>query len=343
MDINSLLNVLAKTIKLYLFRLPFLLKCTILHLTVTIKEYNMKHKLKWLLFHEPAELFIRTARHFEEEINKLTDNAFEIEILELQDYNDKYNNGKACDPIAEIKSGRVHMSQIYIDVLAQSSVTNFLALGLPFLFKDHDHATRVFEGELGEELLSHLQERLEIKGLSFTYSGGFRVMTSTTPISTIDDFAMLTNKQTNHAISADIFTALGSKAVSADKADLRQTTLPRYHVDARKDQNYVVSTGHSMYLTTILANQDMWNSFDDATKQHFKTASKICAAAERIKSVADGDYIAENKGAQDNLGIKLFSNLDSTQMTKLRNLLAPVTAKWKPYFANDLVDRIATA
>ena len=37
-----------------------------------------KQKIKWLLFHEPAELFIRTAEHFEKEINRLTGDRYEI-------------------------------------------------------------------------------------------------------------------------------------------------------------------------------------------------------------------------------------------------------------------------
>ena len=59
----------------------------------------MQKKIKWLLFHEPAELFIRTAEHFEQEINRLTGNKYKLEILKLEDYNDKYNNGEPCDPL----------------------------------------------------------------------------------------------------------------------------------------------------------------------------------------------------------------------------------------------------
>ena len=45
-----------------------------------------KQTIKWLLFHEPAELFIRTAEHFESEINRLTGDQYKIEILKLEDY-----------------------------------------------------------------------------------------------------------------------------------------------------------------------------------------------------------------------------------------------------------------
>ena len=47
-------------------------------------------KIKWLLFHEPAELFIRTAEDFQRHLDELTNNKFQIEILTLEDYQDKY-------------------------------------------------------------------------------------------------------------------------------------------------------------------------------------------------------------------------------------------------------------
>ena len=40
--------------------------------------------IKWLLFHQPAELFIRTAEHFAEEINKISNTGFKLEILRLE-------------------------------------------------------------------------------------------------------------------------------------------------------------------------------------------------------------------------------------------------------------------
>ena len=101
-----------------------------------------KQTIKWLLFHEPAELFIRTAEHFGKEINRLTGDQYAIEILKLEDYNNKYNNGKPCDPLAELRENRVQMSQLYANTLAATDATDFFALALPFLFRDHDHVPR---------------------------------------------------------------------------------------------------------------------------------------------------------------------------------------------------------
>ena len=141
-------------------------------------------KIKWLLFHEPAELFIRTAEDFQRHLDELTNNKFQIEILTLEDYQDKYLNGSTCDAFAELKNGNVQISQIYADIFGCFNATDFYALSMPYLFDSHDHATRVFEGEVGKKLFDHLYEKTAVRGLSYTYSGGYRCTASNTPIYT---------------------------------------------------------------------------------------------------------------------------------------------------------------
>lgn len=304
------------------------------------KETDMKKKITWLLFHEPAELFIRTAEHFEQEVNARTGDAYEFEILELGDYEAKYYDGKRCDPLAELRSGRVQMSQIYINTLAHANVNNFLALTLPYLFRDHAHATRVFEGELGAELLDHVQDSIGIKGLSFTYSGGFKCMAVNRPVHSVDDFSGLTHDAKISSVRADMFAALGSTPVDGGEGDYKDTTLPRYGADASKDQTYAIKTDHAMYLTTILANKDLMDCMSESHYEAFKQAAKTAAHAERIKSVQDADEISVTPSLQRSLNISQVIELDAAQHAKLREKLEPVREKWRGYFPNALVDRI---
>ena len=301
-----------------------------------------KQTIKWLLFHEPAELFIRTAEHFESEINRLTGDQYKIEILKLEDYNEKYNNGQPCDPITELKEGRVQMSQLYANALAHGDATNFFALGLPFLFTDHDHCARVLEGEIGDELMSHLHERLQVKGLSFTYSGGYKCMASDRAIKSVEDFNDMSASYQASPVFAEMFKALGMKTANTkEDANLAQTTLPRYHVETTASQKHVINTEHSMYLTTILMNDDMWNSMSVDHQLKFKEAAKICARAERAKSVSDADEIMNEKSKQDERGIESISTLADQDV--LRAKLVEVTDKFGKFFGNDLVDRIRKA
>lgn len=299
--------------------------------------------IKWLLFHEPAELFIRTAEHFNETINELTASKWDFEILMLEEYEQKYCGGKACDPIQELQSGRVQMSQLYTQSLAFANVADFMALGLPFLFRDHNHASRVFEGEVGDELLEQLKTHLNIKGLSFTYSGGYKVMASDTPIRSIQDFKSLKYAAHRSGIFTDIFKTLGATPSDSDTANLCQTTLPRYHADAKSTQRWCTDTGHSMYLTSILMNDQMWTSFDEDTKTQFKLAAKLCAQAERLQSVEDAESIASSPELQSERGIDEIIHLSRAEQQKLQDMLTPIIDSWKPYFTSGLVDRIQAA
>jgi TRAP-type C4-dicarboxylate transport system substrate-binding protein len=297
-----------------------------------------KQKIKWLLFHEPAELFIRTAEHFEKEINRLTGDRYEIEIMKLEDYNEKYNNGKPCDPITELKENRVQMSQLYSNSLASTDATDFYALALPFLFKDHDHCARVLEGEIGDELMAHLHDRLQVKGLSFTYSGGYKCMATDKQITSIDQLENMTVKHKQSPVFTEMFRALGMD--TADDANMTQTTLPRYHVEASESQKHVIDTQHSMYLTTILMNDDMWADLSVDDQMHFREAAKICARAERAKSVADAEEIKNDASKQAERGIETIGDLEPAEIEKLKAKLVPVTDKFAKFFGNDLVDRI---
>jgi TRAP-type C4-dicarboxylate transport system substrate-binding protein len=77
------------------------------------------------------------------------------------------------------------MSQMYTTWLAEKIDPDMLALEMPFIFEDHDHATRVLEGEVGETLLDKITEKSNVRGMAFTYSGGFRNVITNKKISTL--------------------------------------------------------------------------------------------------------------------------------------------------------------
>lgn len=297
--------------------------------------------IKWILYHEPVEIFYRTAKHFEQEVNRLSGNKFNFEILELKEYEAKYNNGQPCDLLKELRTGRVQMSQMYTIGLAFSNATDFLALGLPFLFKDHAHATRVFEGKVGDELLEHVKDTLNVKGLSFTYSGGYKVMASDSPIKSLNDFNGLKFSSSYNGLWNDIYQTLGAKAADFGSHNITQTTLPRYHADANESQRFCTDTQHSMYLTSILMNQDMWSEFDAETKNIFKESAKVVASQERKQSIADANEIATSTYREH--GIDQIFYLSDQDQKVLRSKLTPLIEKWKPYFTPGLVDKIQAA
>ena len=311
----------------------------------------VKQKIKWLLFHEPAELFIRTAKDFQKHLDTLTNNKYEIEILTLAEYQDKYYDGLICDPFTELKEGRVQVSQIFSDILGDFDATDFYALSMPYLFKSHDHASRVFEGDIGKELFEHLYQKTKVRGLSYTYSGGYRCTASDTPVRSIKDFAGKTYFRGRNPVHADMIDIVGAKKVTSltnadldwEKVNMTQTTYPRYHADTHKSQKYVADTKHSMYLTTILLNDDFWNSLTTEDQSHMKTAGLYASRTERTKSVADAEEIKTSKDKQKELGIKEVITWSDEEIEKLSKLWSPLYKKYNNFFGKDILNRIKKA
>jgi|TARA_R110000796_G_scaffold127484_1_gene242825 TRAP-type C4-dicarboxylate transport system substrate-binding protein len=303
----------------------------------------VKQKIKWLLFHEPVELFIRTAKDFQVHLNELTNSKYEIEILTIADYQDKYLDGMICDPFTELKEGRVQVSQIYADSFEHA--TDFFALSMPYLFESHDHAARVFEGDVGKKLFDHLYERTGVRGLAYTYSGGYRCTASNTPINNVEDFCGKTFQRSTNPILASMIDLMKAKKVSnigSEKveADIIQTTYPRYHADASSLQKYVADTRHSMYLTTILLNDDFMSSLSAEDKAHFSEAALRASRKERVQSVADGEKIKNSKETQEELGIQEVIMWSDDEVAKLQTLLSPLYKQYENFFSFDVLNQI---
>ena len=51
-------------------------------------------KIRWVIAHEPLSLFVRAAQDFEKEINaQQSAEKIEIEVMTLNEYSVKYNDG----------------------------------------------------------------------------------------------------------------------------------------------------------------------------------------------------------------------------------------------------------
>ena len=309
-----------------------------------------KHKIKWLLFHEPVELFIRTAEDFQRHLDQLTNSKYEIEILTLGQYQDKYLDGIICDPFIELKEGRVQISQIYANIIGSFNAPDFYALSMPYLFDNHEHAARVFEGEIGEKLFDHLYEKTNVHGLAYTYSGGYRCTASNTPLNTVEDFAGKTFKRDTNPILANMIDLVNAKKVSnlsaftgTDEADVCQSTYPRYHADCTKAQKYVSDTKHSMYLTAILLNDEFMNSLSAEDKAHFYEAALKASRTERAQSVADAEEIKTSKIKQEELGIEEVITWSDDEIAKLKTIWSPLYDKYQNSFSFDILDKIKKA
>jgi TRAP-type transport system periplasmic protein len=309
----------------------------------------MKH-IKWVLAHEPIELFIRAAKVFASEVNAKAPGELNIEVMTMSEYSQKYNNGVVVSKpelLDLLDAGRIEMSQTYTITLGKVN-KDFFALDLPFLFKDHDHAGRVFEGSVGKQLLDSLQESKRVKGLAFTYSGGFRIIPGNEAVAKIEDLRSMKVRTSHSPVAIDTFKAVGADVVpmeleeltsGLEKADVTvgESTYPRVYALGQDRVSQVINhTEHSLFLTSILIGTDFWNSLTPELQAIISDAAKTAARHERDLSVADVQLVQDRAVAD---GIKVVK-MDLVERARFAEATKSVYAKYQDYFTPGLVSSI---
>ena len=275
-------------------------------------------KIRWVIAHEPLNLFIRAAEDFERKVNaEQSEHKIEVEIMTLTEYSQRYNDGIVItkhDLLDLMEAGKIEMSQMYTTWLAEEYESDMLAFDLPFLFKDHAHATRVLEGEIGETLLSKLTDKSNVRGLSYTYSGGFRQMISTKKVSTLGELAGTTQRSNRNPVAQATMTAFGITPHACEVEDLRaevvagnceggETNYPRmYPLRQNEVTASVIDTEHSLFLTSMIIGDKFWASLSAEVQAVIKKAAIEAGREERAETIRDGERakvrLVQEQGAE---------------------------------------------
>lgn len=313
----------------------------------------MTKKIRWVLAHEPIELFIRAAKVFAAEVNAKAPQALDIEVMTLSEYSQKYNNGVLVSKhelVDLLDSGKIEMSQTYTITLGKIN-QDFFALDLPFLFKDHDHAGRVFEGSVGTGLLASLQDSKKIKGLAFTYSGGFRMMAGNGVVSKIEDLKGMKIRTSFSPVAIDTFKAVGADVVPMELEELSEglaqsnvtvgeSTYPRvYALGHDKVCSVINHTEHSLFLTSILIGSDLWDSLTPELQTIVTDAAKSAAKHERDLSIEDVELV-QDRCLADGIAVNKMS---AEEQKRFAEATAIVYEMHKDTFTAGLVQNIRNA
>lgn len=321
-------------------------------------------KIRWLIAHYPQELFFRTARAFSKELHNLIGDELEIEILTYEDYQQRYSDIPGLEKFKNFPESQesyregidsfwnalfdsnVEMSQIQV-VRVGDLHRDFLALDLPFLFEDHDHVQRVVEGPVGQKLCAALGEKSGVTGLAFTYSGGYRVVGSHTPITTLDELTKTTVAVQQPVSLGTTLESLGGKYVpsapalwyqhdpmSEDGCGAVETTYLRFN---QVNGKYVFKTNHSMFMTTIVISNKFWNTLTETQQEAFRQAGLAASRQERQWSIEDSARF-EAEAEQNGVTITDMSAAD-TEKLKYVSLKTWATSQ-KYWEDKDLVRQI---
>lgn len=307
--------------------------------------------IRWVIAHEPIDLFLRAAERFTQAVKTQTNGQLDIEILSLTEYSAKYNNGKKItkhDLLQLMEDGVVEASQMYTTWLGHYNKDMFV-LDLPFLFRDHKHADIVLEGEIGEYLLKGLEQNSSVRGLAFTYSGGYRIIPAQKELITVESFRGTKIRTARSPIAIDTFKALGAEvidtveleqmneAAAAGIIDAGESTFVRvFPLKQNEAFDVVNDTAHSLFLTSIIISTKFWETLDSDTQQIMKDAALDAARSERKESVAQIPGIIEDCAARNVSVVKM----DPIETEKFIKATSVVYEKYQDYFSTDLIKQI---
>lgn len=306
--------------------------------------------IKWVLAHEPIDIFIRAAEKFAEVVEARAPGQFDIEVLTLSEYADRYNHG---EPITKhnlldlMDAGAIEMSQMYTYVLSKYN-QDLDALDLPFLFRDHDHAARMFESEIGESLLDGYTRNSNIKGMAFTYSGGFINMPMNREVTSLSEIAGVKVRVSNSPVAAATWSALGADPVVMDvervadgirqgDIDGGESSWPRiYACQQNEVAETILEPNHRLLLTNIIVNKNFLASLPAELQQVMKDAALEAGRFERAVAVAEVEP-TKARCEQDGIRVIRFSEADEHTF---RTVSARVYDQFANTFTAGLVDKI---
>ena len=307
--------------------------------------------VKWVLAHEPIELFIRAAERFKEVIEERAPGRLNIDILTLSQYSEKYCNGESVTKgqlLGRLGSGEIQMSQMYTYVLSKYN-RDLDVLDMPFLFRDHDHAQRVFEGPIGEKMLDgYGTDSSKIKGLGFTYSGGYKNMAFNKNVTALTDFVGAKVRTSNSPVAQATVRSLGAEPTTfeieelaarlgTDEIDAGECTWPRFYGnDVYKSAKTVVNTDHSLLVTNIIINTAFFDQLDIELQSIVKDAAIVAARFEREISIDD---VVPTSARARKEGYKIV-DLSESERSKFVSTTSIVYDQFADYFSPGLIDSI---
>jgi len=266
-----------------------------------------KINVKWVVAHEPIELFLRSANAFANIISEMSNDKINIEVLTLNEWKKKYNIEASTGSYAALMNNDVQMGQYQTTVMGMLD-KNYNVLDMPFLFKDHNHVDRVLNGQIGDNLLKSLARKSPLTGLAFTYSGGFRIMINKEPVTKLEElqgkfFSCVPSPVISETLKSIGITPVFDRSWGVGEAEIEnyvgeningsETTFVRYS-KVKDSYPYIVDTKHSLFLTTIVINSKFFNSLSDADKEIFNIAAKKAAEQERKQTIKDSIEFKNN-------------------------------------------------
>ena len=243
-----------------------------------------------------------------------------------------------------VKLGAVDLAVLTAGATAPS-VPALGVLSVPFLFRDADHAGKVLNGPIGQELGASLEPH-GVVFLGFAEHGFRHLSNSKRPVQRPEDIAGLRIRVIPNPIYEMTFKALGAEvvpmawpavygALDDGRIDGQENPLLTFsgsHFE--RVQKHLTLTGHIYSGLVIVVNADIYQNMQPAERQALREAAKTAGIETRPALVArDQAIVAELRQK----GVAVVEVVDRPAYAKAVESLWP---EWEKRFGADLLQRI---
>ncbi len=290
------------------------------------------YTIRWAQIHLPSSAADRAAFEFARQVEEETKGDVDVIVYARTEYEEVSGKRRnAMQIVKDVSQGELEMTQAYTHVLARYSPP-LKVLGMPYLFRDYDHAEQVFTGPVGQNYFKNLEARSNLKGFGITYSGGLGVV-STKDIdarnpSALDEMRILISRG-RYARMA--FLLGGSYVVVGPDGlvplareglvDAAETTVSCFDVYEDYKVNNVVNETHHFLLTSmIIMNKDAFAQLPPAYQEIVTRVAEETVVRERKWSI---ESTQESREKLTEMGIT-FYDLNPQEKGKWKAALEPL-------------------
>jgi tripartite ATP-independent transporter DctP family solute receptor len=225
------------------------------------------------------------AKRFAEAVKQKSNGRIEVQVAGSAQLGDD------AAMVTGMRTGSIDMS-----LNSQGAVTNvvpeFGGLGMPYLFDSAEHAWKVVDGAVGEEIA----KKSEAKGLimlGFMDNGIRHTSNNKRPIGKPDDLKGLKIRTPPDPVTVSIFRALGADtqqikfselyiALQQGAVDGQENPVTNfYYSKLHEVQPHLALTGHKYETTPFLMSKRTWAKLSDADHQAIRAAAKEAVEYQR--------------------------------------------------------------
>lgn len=192
----------------------------------------------------------------------------------------------------------------------ESFTEDFKVLGLPYIFRSKEHAFRVLDGEIGDELLLSTVP-FWIRGLCFYDAGSRSFYTIDRPIEHPDDLKGLKIRVMKSITAMEMVKAQGGSptpiswgelytALQSGVVDGAENNPPSFYTSHHYEVcKYYSLNEHTMVPDVLIISEKVWEKLSEQEKQWLQQAADASVPVERelwAESVRESLEFVQNEG-----------------------------------------------